>query len=294
MPTRYLDPKVDLAFKRVFGEHEHLLRSFLNALLPLPEDGQIESLEYLTPEQVPELPGLFKNSIVDVKCKDQQGRTFIVEMQMLWSTSFEQRILFSASQAYVKQLHSGQSYASLQPVYALALTNQVFDRTSPEYYHHYQIVRQHEPRRTIEGLQFVFIELPKFQPQSRADKRMQVKWLRFMSEVGEMPVSADPDQEWRQDPDIAHALELVEVAAFSEQELEAYHIQIDKARIEATVLEDAKAEGKVEGKAEGKAEGEAAAKAEIVLAMRASGLGVSQIAQFTGLSAQQITDLLGQ
>jgi predicted transposase/invertase (TIGR01784 family) len=288
MPTRYLDPKVDLAFKRVFGEHEHehLLRSFLNALLPLPEDGQIESLDYLTPEQVPELPGLFKNSIVDVKCKDQQGRTFIVEMQMLWSTSFEQRILFSASQAYVKQLHSGQSYASLQPVYALALTNQVFDRTSPEYYHHYQIVRQHEPRRTIEGLQFVFIELPKFQPQSRADKRMQVKWLRFMSEVGETPVSADPDQEWRQDPDIAHALELVEVAAFSEQELEAYHIQIDKARIEATVLEDAKVEGK--------AEGEAAAKAEIVRAMRASGLGVSQIAQFTGLSAQQINDLLGQ
>jgi predicted transposase/invertase (TIGR01784 family) len=81
-------------------------------------------------------------------------------------------------------------------------------------------------------------------------------------------------------------LELVEVAAFSEQELEAYHIQIDKARIEATVLEDAKVEGK--------AEGEAAAKAEIVRAMRASGLGVSQIAQFTGLSAQQINDLLGQ
>ena len=41
MPTRYLDPRVDIAFKRVFGEHAHLLRSLLNALLPLPEDGQI-------------------------------------------------------------------------------------------------------------------------------------------------------------------------------------------------------------------------------------------------------------
>ena len=67
--NRYLDPKADLAFKRVFGEHAHLLKSFLNALLPLPADGLIESLEYLTPEQVPEVPGLFKNSIVDVKCK---------------------------------------------------------------------------------------------------------------------------------------------------------------------------------------------------------------------------------
>ncbi|OYU12248.1 MAG: hypothetical protein CFE38_07070 [Comamonadaceae bacterium PBBC1] len=286
MPTRYLDPKVDLAFKRVFGEHEHLLRSFLNALLPLPDDGQIESLEYLTPEQVPELPGLFKNSIVDVKCKDARGRTFIVEMQMLWSTSFKQRILFSASQAYVKQLHEGQNYASLQPVYALALTNQVFDRATPEYYHHYQIVRQHEPRRVLEGLEFVFIELPKFAPQSRTDKRMQVKWLRFMSEVGEMPRKAetDPDTSWREDPDIAQALELVEAAAFTEQELEAYHIQIDKARIETTVLEDARAEAK--------AEGEAAAKVQMVRAMHASGLDLVQIAQITGLSRQQIDDLL--
>ena len=314
MPTRYLDPKVGLAFKRVFGEHEHLLRSFLNALLPLPDDGQIESLEYLTPEQVPELPGLYKNSIVDVKCKDQRGRTFIVEMQMLWSTSFEQRILFSASQAYVKQLHASQSYASLQPVYALALTNQVFDRETAEYYHHYQIVRQHEPRRVLEGLEFVFIELPKFTPQSRTDKRMLVKWLRFMSEVGESPAKgADADASWREDPVIAQALELVEAAAFTEQELEAYHIQIDKARIELTVLEDAEAKGKAKGKAEGLAEGEALGiakgkaegealgiakgkaeeKAEIVRTMHANGLGVAQISQFTGLTGQQVLDILG-
>jgi predicted transposase/invertase (TIGR01784 family) len=135
MTSRYLDPKIDLAFKRVFGEHKDLLQSFLNALLPLPDDGLIESLEYLTPEQVPEVPGLFKNSIVDVKCKDSQGRTFIVEMQMLWSTSFTQRILFSASQAYVKQLRVGEDYASLQPVYALALSNQIFVHDSEHYYH---------------------------------------------------------------------------------------------------------------------------------------------------------------
>jgi hypothetical protein len=57
-----------------------------------------------------ELLGLFKNSIVDVKCRDALGRTFIVEMQMLWSNSFEQRSVFAAGQAYVKQLPPGQSY----------------------------------------------------------------------------------------------------------------------------------------------------------------------------------------
>jgi hypothetical protein len=30
---RYLDPKNDLTFKKVFGQHPHLLKSLLNALL---------------------------------------------------------------------------------------------------------------------------------------------------------------------------------------------------------------------------------------------------------------------
>lgn len=37
---RYLDPKADLTFKKVFGEHPDLVISLLNALLPLdgPEE----------------------------------------------------------------------------------------------------------------------------------------------------------------------------------------------------------------------------------------------------------------
>lgn len=253
MPIRYLDPKVDLAFKRVFGEHKNLLKSFLNAMLPLAEDAQIDSLEYLTPEQVPELPGLFKNSIVDVKCLDTQGRIFIVEMQMLWSTSFEQRILFAASQAYVKQLYAGKDYSGLQPVYALALTNQIFDRQTDQYYHHYQIVNLQNPQRVLKGLEFVFVEIPKFKAKTRTDRIMQVKWLRFLSEVGNNGVA--PDIELQQDPEISQALKLVEVAAYSEMELELYDIYLDKNRIEPTVMADAKAEGRAEGLEEGRVVG---------------------------------------
>ena len=129
-PKRYLDPKIDLTFKRVFGEHKNLLKSFLNALLPLPDDGQIESLEYLTPEQAPEIPGLHRLSIVDVKWTDQKGRIFIVEMQMLWSASFEQRMVFGASQAYVKQFRTGPTWSGLRPVYALALINNTIPAAS--------------------------------------------------------------------------------------------------------------------------------------------------------------------
>lgn len=64
---RYLDPKADLTFKKVFGEHPDLVISLLNALLPLdgPEE-KIVQVEYLPAELVPETP-LKKNSIVDVR-----------------------------------------------------------------------------------------------------------------------------------------------------------------------------------------------------------------------------------
>ena len=101
---RYLDPKNDLTFRKVFGQHPNLLKSFLNALLPL--DVPIRSLEYLPAELVPEIP-LLKFSIVDVRCVDENGRQFIVEMQMLWTDSFKTRVLFNASKAYVRQLDKG-------------------------------------------------------------------------------------------------------------------------------------------------------------------------------------------
>jgi hypothetical protein len=38
---KYLDPKADLTFKKVFGEHPELVMSLLNALLPLDEGKQM-------------------------------------------------------------------------------------------------------------------------------------------------------------------------------------------------------------------------------------------------------------
>jgi len=84
---RYLDPKNDLVFKKVFAWHPHLLISFLNHILPLETNQKIESIEYLPAELAPTIP-LFKYSMVDVRCLDNMGRQFIVEMQMLWTDSF--------------------------------------------------------------------------------------------------------------------------------------------------------------------------------------------------------------
>ena len=134
---KYLDPKADLTFKKIFGEHEDLLISLLNALLPLKEDELVEEVEYLSPELVPD-NYVGKNSIVDVRCKDIMGRQFLVEMQMLWTPAFQQRVLFNASKAFVRQLDKRRRYELLQPVYSLNLDNEVFMKDYPdEFIHNY-------------------------------------------------------------------------------------------------------------------------------------------------------------
>jgi len=49
---RYLDPKNEVVFKKIFGQHPEILRSFLNSMLPLLGDQQIVELEYLSPEMI--------------------------------------------------------------------------------------------------------------------------------------------------------------------------------------------------------------------------------------------------
>ena len=297
---RYLDPKNDLTFKRVFGQHPHLLRSFLNALLPLEEGRVIESLEYLPAELVPEVP-LFKNSIVDVRCHDNHGRQFIVEMQMLWTDSFKARVLFNASKAYVSQLGRGRQYEGLQPVYALSLVDEIFEPTSPEFYHHYRFVHSTEPERCLEGLELIFVELPKFRPDSLVDKRMQVLWLRYLTEIRDQTEQIPP--ELLAEPHLEEAVEYLRESAFSREELAGYDRYWDAISSERTLLaaalrdgyaegeERGRAEGLARGKAEGKAEGQREQALATARRMLAKGLDLGTVSEFTGLLEAELREL---
>ncbi len=250
--VKYLDPKTDLTFKKIFGNHPDLLISLLNALLPLDDDQQIESLEYLPAELVPIDP-LHKDTIVDVRCKDQSGRQFVVEMQMAWTDAFKQRVLFNASKAYVSQAEMGYHYADLQPVYSLNLVNDIFERDTEEYKHNYRIVCDTDSNKVIEGLCFTFFELPKFRPHTMNEKRMTVLWLRFLTEINDK--TRQVSAELLADPAISRALEEVRISAFSEGELLAYDKFWDMISRERTLLSESFKDGKEEGFKDGKEEG---------------------------------------
>ncbi len=305
---RYLDPKADLTFKKVFGEHPDLVKSLLNALLPLSEEEEIADIEYLPAEIVPENP-LRKNSIVDVRCKDKSGRQFIVEMQMIWSPEFKQRILFNASKAYVRQLNAGEQYELLQPVYSLNLVNEVFEKELEGYYHYYRLVHVEHSEKVIDGLHLVFVELPKFQPHSYTEKKMQVLWLRYLTEINGH--TREVPEDLMANPEIHKAVTAIEESAFTPAQLLGYEKFWDIISVEKTLYNSAERRGMREGLKkgmeegmreglkkgieegikEGKEEGKKEEKKAIAANLKKMGMDISLITNITGLSEEEVGNL---
>ena len=297
MEGKYLDPKADLTFKLIF-EHEDLLISLLNALLPLEEGKQIEHVEYLPAELVPENPGK-KDSVVDVRCRETGGRHFIVEMQLNWNNEFRQRVILNAAKAVVKQLKPGEEYKLVQPVYSLNLINDTgFESDPDDFYHDYAVVDVAHNDRRIEGLRFVFIELPKFKPQTIAQKKMAVLWLRFLTEINVRTEEAPA--ELLENPETAKALKLLEKSAYTEGQLIAYDRFWDAVFRERVFYEDGFRKGEADGLAKGlskglakglakgRAEGRDERTLEIARKMKARGKSVEEIAEMTDLSPEEI------
>ena len=291
--AKYLDPKADLTFKKVFGEHKELLISFLNALLPLPDDKEIVTLEYLPSEMVPVNPDK-KDTIVDVRCKDRDGRQFIVEMQMYWTNAFKQRALLNTCKAFSLPADRGEKYSELKPVYTLSLVNDIaFPELPDDFYHCYMMTHSKYREYTIDDIEMIFVELPKFKANTVLDKKMAVLWLRFLTEINEHTVEVD--KELLMDDNVAKAVSLVEESAYNDAELRAIDRYWDSVSRERTALSEKYLLGEAKGRAEGLAEGLAEGMKEGIIKtaknMKAEGLPTSLIAKMTGLSEEEINKL---
>jgi hypothetical protein len=252
--AHYLDAKNALIFYRIFGKHPHLCISLLNSMLPLDEAHRIVSLEYL--------PANYRRSYVpteiyfllNISCKDRAGRQFTVEIQMLWTTAFASWIVFNDSEIHIRQPNIKVDYNLQQPLYVLAFACEAFNSEKPdEYYHHYKRVSVGDKGKQVKGLEFVFIELPKFKPGNRVEKRLHELWLKFLNiEDSTREVS----EELLEEADTREALGYLEEGMYSEAAMNAYDRYWDTVSTEKTLLSGRLAEGRAEGLAEGLAQGE--------------------------------------
>lgn len=251
----FADPKTDFAFKRIFGseEHESVLIAFLNAMLDLEPPHQITAAELLPPEQRPVVDAL-KFSIVDVKCTDARGITYVVEMQVLATEGFAKRVVYNAAKAYVNQAPRGHLYPGLGDVVGITICDFVLfpdedDRKVPML-SRWRMIEEQTGAKGLDHLRLVFLELPKYDA-SRPPQTMVEKWAYFFREAGDLRMVPDVLSE----PPFLEALEAARTARFTLPEWDAYILAGMAIQNERGVHEAGRKVGRVEGREEGRAEG---------------------------------------
>ena len=102
---KFLDPKNDVAFRKVFGteKNKDILIHFLNDMITFKENAPIVSVTFLKTVQDPET-AMKKTSVVDILCRDEKNNLYIVEMQVAKEKGFEKRALYYAAKAYTSQM----------------------------------------------------------------------------------------------------------------------------------------------------------------------------------------------
>ncbi len=255
----YADLKNDFVFRRVFGQHASVLRGLLNDFLGREGAHAIASLEYLPPDQAPELPGV-KLSIVDVKCREVSGATFVVEMQVLPVTGFLNRVVYNACKAYVGTLKRGDTYDALTPVVAVTVCDfelwpDAAQRAAgaPEVpmLSHWRMTERLSGAPGIPQVEYVFCELPKL--GERRPATVAERWVGLFNAAPLLDaetVAREPFTDAQRE-----ALSLANESTFSDAELEAYRKARDEVQQMIQYGRDAEGRGHSLGRAEGRAEG---------------------------------------
>jgi predicted transposase/invertase (TIGR01784 family) len=209
-----------------------------------------------------------KGSYLDVRVRDQRGRSYIVEMQVLNVEGFEKRVLYNACKAYVSQLQQGDDYPILTDVVAVTVTDFTMFPELERVISRFRLRAEENPLISHQDLELVFAELPKFTKSESELETALDRWLTFLKTAKDL--KAIPHS-LAVEPAIVQAFEKANRAAWSYEELDAQEkrefwifdqrTMADRAARKAAQIaakaaaEKAHAEGLAAGHAQGMAQG---------------------------------------
>ena len=251
----FADPKTDFTFHRIFGSEKHkpALIGFLNDILALDEEHRVVDVTFLDPTQRPKVEEL-KLSIVDVKCKDARGIHYVVEMQVLNVEAFDKRVVYNVAKAYTNQLDDGDGYPKLNDIVGITICDFEMwpqrDGYQVPMVSRWKLQEQSSSTVGLLALQFVFLELPKYDVQGPPKTSIE-KWAYFFREAKNLEMVPEALQY----PPIVEALDAARTAAFTVDEWDAYIRAGMAIQNERGLLSLAEKQGHKRGHKEGRKEG---------------------------------------
>ncbi len=308
----------DKVFKRVFGAEsgKEILADLLNAILDYPEDEKITELTLMNPFSEVNYADE-KTSIMDMKAKDKQGRSYNIEVQIIAPTDYVNRVVYYLSKLLSGQLKAGENYRHLTKTISISIVSDkaLFD-TLKNFHNIFRYKHITEDYELGDVTELHFIELTKFIKTRPEELHTKLdKWASLLK-FGEMyKESGYYPEELTKDNEIAMAIEQFGQVSADER-FRYYLMDIEKSErdrvsdmenaIEEGMLKGIREgmqkgiregmqkgirEGILKGKDEGIQEGILKGKLEVASGMLANKIPKSVILQVTGLSEEDINKI---
>ena len=255
------------------------------SMLRLQGDRRVQSVSLLDPINAPEVSGL-KETIVDVRCVDERGVRYTVEMQVWTDKHFAKRVLYYACQTYIRQLKTAEEYPKLNQVICISLMDfELFPGTSCLSQH--LILNKETLEHHIRDFVLVFAEFPKFTKKLSELNDELDEWLYFFRHADHLRKA--PAQ--LHAPSVQKALQELNRYHWTPEQLEDYEKAALARGAYRSSLNTAWEKGLQKGHEQGHKEGARCKAIQIARQLLQSGVDEKIVVQTTGLSSKELKAL---
>lgn len=275
-----INPKVDFAFKKLFGSEENkdLLISFINSILS--EDEQIKNIQLKNPYNIANYKS-DKMSILDIKAEDENGVWYDIEMQLAEQVFYEKRAFYYWAKVYSDQLESGYNYDKLRKTISINILD--FNYLDEEKFHNIYKVYNKETKKELSSVfEMHFIELNKFNKDFKEVKTALDRWVVFLNRAYELEKDKIPE-ELAADEAVRKAVERLDIMHLDKEERTLYENDLKRLRDHIAEITTAELRGMEKGE-KNKA-------IEIALDMINDGEPIEKIVRYSKLSEIEILEL---
>jgi predicted transposase/invertase (TIGR01784 family) len=242
-----IDPRVDFAFKKLFGSEENkdLLMGLINAIVA--EEDQAADIELKNPYSLPAYQA-GKMSVLDIRAVDKAGRWYNIDMQVSEDLHFDKRALYYWARLVAEQLGEGMIYRQLKKTVSINILDFNFTPSETEFHNLYKItnVTTGEDDRLHDIFELHYIELRKFRKEYSELVRPLDRWLAFLTRAHELTKGKVPEP-LSSDRLILEAVDRM----FNEEERAVYQLRMQTLADAASVIASAEEKGLKQGMEKG-------------------------------------------
>ena len=256
----------DFAYKKTFGDpiNRVALISLLNAILML--DLPIVDVVIQNPYNDKDFED-DKLTILDIKAIDSSGAIYNIEMQISVCAGLVKRMAFYTCELFSAQMHEGDSYTHLNPVFSICLLNDKLWGKDETAHHRFRLEDRQTGRVLKDTIEIHLVELPKYNLDTeKLSAATPIERWAFLFQNSQL-YTADELRELFPEEAFQLVISSVETIHLKteyremyetrEKTLRDYDWKINTARDEGIVKgrEEGREEGRVEGREVGREEG---------------------------------------